>query len=82
MVLVMLNKTAERIHTKYVSARRVRILAQHLAALIPRKASILDVGCGDGAITQMLGSIRPDLALTGVEAKPRKKAAGSRPGID
>lgn len=74
MVLVMLNKTAERIHTKYVSARRVRILAQHLAALMPRKASILDVGCGDGAITQMLGSIRTDLTLTGVEAKPRKNA--------
>jgi SAM-dependent methyltransferase len=70
----MLNKTAEGIHTKYISARRVRILAQHLAALMPREASVLDVGCGDGAITQMLGSIRPDLALTGVESKPRKKA--------
>lgn len=36
------------LHQTLVFGRRVRVLSDQLAALIPPAARILDVGCGDG----------------------------------
>ncbi len=38
-----------------------------LAAQIPPSASVLDIGCGDGAIGTLIAQIRPDIAIQGVE---------------
>ncbi len=64
----------ERLHDGYVAERRARILAQELAALVPQAASVLDVGCGDGALAQRLGALRPDLEIRGTDVLLRPHA--------
>lgn len=66
-------KLMDSIHGGYVFPRRVKILSQHLAKMAPREASILDVGCGDGLLDQLLLERRPDLSVRGIEVLIRKK---------
>ena len=61
----------DRYHASRVHTRRVRVLAQTAARLLPADARVLDVGCGDGLVAATLGKLRPDLAITGVEVAPR-----------
>lgn len=65
----------EAVHGRYVHSRRVRVLAERIATLIPRGASVLDVGCGDGQLAAHLGSLRPDLTIEGVDVLVRPGAA-------
>lgn len=56
-----------------VYGRRIRVLAGHLAGLLPRDASVLDVGSGDGLLARRVMDLRPDLRIRGVDvlARPR-----------
>lgn len=38
-----------------------------LAAQIPQRASVLDIGCGDGVIGSLIAQLRPDISIQGVE---------------
>jgi SAM-dependent methyltransferase len=58
-------------HRAFVHRRRVRVLAQALAAQIPHNASVLDIGCGDGTIASFIVQLRPDISIKGVEVLPR-----------
>lgn len=60
-----------RIHDKYVFSRRIRVLADALAQVIPQGAKVLDVGCGDGNIAKLLLEARPDLAIEGIDVLVR-----------
>lgn len=42
---------------------------------MPRDASVLDVGCGDGTIARMIGERRPDLTLVGIDVLIRPQTA-------
>lgn len=57
----------DTIHGGYVFQRRVRVLSGHLAALLPRDARVLDVGCGDGLIAKLILEQRPDTRVTGLD---------------
>ena len=59
------------LHQKLVFNRRVEILAGWFAQLAPRSARVLDVGCGDGLISAVLQSRRPDLSIRGIDVLPR-----------
>lgn len=62
------------LHTNLVFKRRTRVLAEALARAIPADArTVLDVGCGDGTISRLIGQKRPDLFIAGVDvmARPR-----------
>ena len=48
-------------------SRRVEALAAQFAELIPAGHRVLDVGCGDGLIDQLLLERRPGLQIAGVE---------------
>ncbi len=61
----------ERAHGSYAAMRRVRVLSDHFAHLIPNRASVLDVGCGDGALSRHLVKLRPDLELRGMDVHVR-----------
>jgi len=61
----------DRYHASRVHTRRVRVLAATAARLLPPRASVLDVGCGDGLLAATLARLRPELAITGVEVAPR-----------
>src|SRR6266568_535990 len=50
-------------HRAFVFERRTRVLAEMLAAQIPERASVLDIGCGDGAIAGVIAQLRPDCKI-------------------
>ncbi len=52
-------KLSERVHDRYVQKRRADILRDHVAELISRDASALDVGRGDGLLAYWLREVRP-----------------------
>jgi SAM-dependent methyltransferase len=54
-----------------VSNRRVEVLARWLADLLPLEVRVLDVGCGDGLISALLQSRRPDISVQGIDVLPR-----------
>ena len=55
------------VHGSLVFDRRTRVLAEHLAGLIPQRAKVLDIGCGDGTIDSLILSRRPDVEIQGVD---------------
>jgi ubiquinone/menaquinone biosynthesis C-methylase UbiE len=57
----------DSIHQHYVYGRRLRVLSGHLAPLLPPNGHVLDVGCGDGALSGAILRRRPDLHIQGLE---------------
>lgn len=58
-------------HRRFVFGPRVERIAGYLARLIPEGTSILDVGCGDGAVARAIMDLRSDLRIRGVEVVAR-----------
>jgi SAM-dependent methyltransferase len=58
-------------HEKLVFRRRVAVLSNWFAQLIPKGVRVLDVGCGDGLISALLHSKRPDVDVRGIDVLPR-----------
>jgi SAM-dependent methyltransferase len=58
-------------HRKLVSGRRVQVLSNWFAQLLPKGTRLLDVGCGDGLVSATLRSKRPDLNILGIDVLPR-----------
>jgi SAM-dependent methyltransferase len=56
-----------RLHQALVFQRRTRVLSEMLASQIPQGASVLDIGCGDGTIGNLIARLRPDVTVRGVE---------------
>ena len=54
-------------HSRAVHGRRVRTLAARLASVVPPKARVLDVGCGDGAVAALLMQLRDDVEISGID---------------
>ncbi len=67
-------KTLARAHHELVFKRRVRVLSERLSELLPVSSSVLDVGCGDGLIDQLIVERRPDLTIRGVDVLVRPDA--------
>ena len=63
------------IHDRLVFRRRVEVLADRLAALLPAGARVLDVGCGSGDIARAVMARRPDLAIEGIDVLVRGETA-------
>lgn len=59
-----------------VYARALATIAEDLGA-----RSVLDIGCGSGAVLAALGRLAPGLALRGIEAAPAAVAAGRARGL-
>lgn len=66
----MLGKAHERL----VYGRRIDVLAGHLVELLPRNASVLDVGAGDGLLARRIMDARGDVTITGVDVLARPTA--------
>jgi SAM-dependent methyltransferase len=65
----------EALHEVHAGGRRLRVLSEALAPLLPRGARVLDVGCGDGRLAARIRDLRPDLVLEGAEVKARPGTA-------
>jgi ubiquinone/menaquinone biosynthesis C-methylase UbiE len=61
------------LHTKLIAARRVRVLVESLAALVPNGSRLLDVGCGDGQITKLVVARRNGVEATDIDVLLRPK---------
>jgi SAM-dependent methyltransferase len=64
-----------KLHGRLVSPRRVAVLAERLATLLPPDCRLLDVGCGDGALGALLKQRVRGLGVEGVEVLPRDGCA-------
>jgi len=62
------------IHEKQVVARRTRVLGSRIAAELPPAVSILDVGCGDGALASRIQKLRPDIRIRGIDTLIRESS--------
>lgn len=67
----MSTRALTRLHAKAVFGRRVRVLAAHIAGLLPARARVLDVGCGDGSVAALVMQARPDVTVTGIDVLVR-----------
>ena len=63
----------DKIHASYVYNRRVRVLSEELAPLLPPNSRVLDVGCGDGLISRIIMNQRPDVEIRGIDVLIRPK---------
>jgi SAM-dependent methyltransferase len=61
----------ERVHAGYVHPRRLRVLAGHVARLLPHGARVLDVGAGDGRLARLVMAERPDVGIGGLDVLVR-----------
>jgi SAM-dependent methyltransferase len=66
-------KLLDWLHESKVHVRRVRVLSHILKDLIPPKAAVLDVGCGDGLIAKSLLELRPDIGVAGIDVNVRPR---------
>ena len=64
----------ELLHGGYIQQKRLDGLVRHLKDVVPKNASVLDVGCGDGRLAALLREKRPDLLVQGIEVLTRDKA--------
>ena len=64
----------ERLHEAYGPERRIRVLCEHFEPMLPRGATLLDLGCGNGAIGARLAEQRSDLEVQGIEILVRQGA--------
>jgi ubiquinone/menaquinone biosynthesis C-methylase UbiE len=63
----------DRVHDDLVFQRRVRVLAAALGEMIPKGATVLDVGCGDGQISAEIMRQREGVAIRGIDILLRPK---------
>jgi ubiquinone/menaquinone biosynthesis C-methylase UbiE len=63
------------IHHRFVSRRRAEALARELASRLPDNANILDVGCGDGAVSEIVMRWRPGVRYEGIDVLARPSCA-------
>jgi SAM-dependent methyltransferase len=61
-------------HERLVYGRRIAVLTRHLAGLLPERATVLDVGSGDGLLARHIMDARPDVAVAGVDVLARPNA--------
>ncbi len=58
-----------------------RVLTAAVAERVPQGGSVLDVGCGNGMLLELLADARPDLRLFGVDGDPQMvELAGAAAG--
>lgn len=60
-------------HEGFVYGRRVRVLSNMMAELIPPNARVLDIGCGDGLVSKRIQLKRPDISIEGIDVLLRAK---------
>lgn len=63
------------LHDRLAFRRRVRVLSEILAKLLPPGAMVLDVGSGDGSIARLVADRRPDLSIRGIDVSVRPDTA-------
>lgn len=67
--------TVSRVHDVLVLNRRLRVLAHHMQTLMPETGTALDVGCGNGVISELIMAEKPNLKIDGIDVLARPTCA-------
>jgi SAM-dependent methyltransferase len=59
------------LHNRLVSNRRIEVLTDWFGKMLEPGVRVLDVGCGDGLLSAVLQSKRPDIGVQGTDVLPR-----------
>jgi SAM-dependent methyltransferase len=63
------------LHRRWIHARRVRVISDHLGPLLGPGFHVLDVGAGDGRLAARLATTRSDLQIRCVDVQTRPTSA-------
>ncbi len=58
-----------------VFERRIRVLSRHLGELIPNNVTVLDLGCGNGRLAELVARHRQDIRFLGADPLIRESVA-------
>lgn len=61
----------DTIHSNFTYDRRVQVLSTQMASQIEANASILDIGCGDGQISELIANAVPGSTIHGIDVMAR-----------
>ena len=67
----LLQRLHRKVHGKAVFDRRIDVLTRTLADFIPQGARVLDIGCGSGTLAKRIMTLRPDVAIEGIDVLVR-----------
>jgi len=67
----LFQRLHRKVHGKAVFDRRIDVLTRTLADFIPQGARVLDIGCGSGTLAKRIMTIRPDVAIEGIDVLVR-----------
>lgn len=67
-------KALDWLHGSQVHPRRVQALRRLLLDLLPDQGTLLDVGCGDGLLSEQIAVARPGLQVSGIDVLVRGDA--------
>jgi SAM-dependent methyltransferase len=67
----ILRQIHGKAHDKAVFGRRIEVLADALAELIPADARVLDIGCGSGTLAKAIMARRSDVTIEGIDVLVR-----------
>jgi len=70
----MRNALVKGAHKRLVFGRRTKVLRGQFAEMIPPGSRVLDVGCGDGSIDELIATARPDVSIEGIDVLVRRGA--------
>ena len=62
------------LHSNFTYDRRVQVLSDQMAGQIDPGSSILDIGCGDGQISELIESKVENSSITGIDVMERSIA--------
>ena len=62
----------DALHNRLAYGRRVRVLGQAVASLLPPESTVLDVGCGDGLLAAGILHRRPGIRIRGLDVLKRR----------
>ena len=57
----------EKIHESFVKSCQLNVLADHFSKLLPDKATVMDVGSGDGGLAVAIKTRKPNLEIRGID---------------
>jgi len=70
------------VHAAAIFPRRARVLGAVICNILPRGATVLDVGCGDGTIAALWMEMRPDVRVEGIDVLVRPQTKIPVQGFD
>lgn len=62
------------LHSNFTYDRRVQVLSAHMASQIDADSAILDIGCGDGQISELIASKVNGSSISGIDVMERSIA--------